>query len=160
MANADRCHLHIGLARTQAEIEAARAKPLKHGYYAKTLLEGEAPLFEDSLDEVKKKRQVLLESAAFLRVRAIRVAAWEANQVKDGTSPPSAHTLAAFAALREALRALPDEEEAHECLTDEEVRKHVDVLLADPELFLKRHPPEVAAKIRQVLREASQPACQ
>ncbi|MCA1813894.1 MAG: hypothetical protein LC624_08080 [Halobacteriales archaeon] len=147
------CHLHSDLATTQKRKVASRKNALKDGYFAKGFLgEEERARFDELGEPSDYKPRTLDAKARFLIVRAERIAASEAD--RNDFSP---HMLSALAAVQAALDALPDEEpEEHTCMQDEDIRKKIDLLLSDPEVFLKRQPQDVAEKIRAVLREAAQ----
>lgn len=146
-----RCHRHAGLLPTWAQAEAARTNPVKHGYFAKGLIdESERRLYAETAEAIAEPWTIKRELAAFALVRAARVAKWEAESGK-----PSALATAAFATATRAVAEVPVEAaKDHRCLDDAEIVRQVEALLADPEVFLKRYAPAVQEGIRAVLREA------
>lgn len=142
-----RCALHQPLALTDRQVMAARRNAWKSGAFDEGLNEGEREAharFELDSAELKE---------ALVSIGVIRLKRAMAHELDIGK--PSSHTTAAFNALQVALDRLPAKEPEHQCLDDDTIRKHVDVLLRDPELFLMRLEPAVAAKVRAVLREAT-----
>lgn len=147
---AGRCHQHANLPTTPAHQEAARHNALKHGHFAKGLIdEGEQERYEQHLEELEDVAAVKRAYTAFNMVRAERVARWEA---KNG---PSAVANAALATLGRALENLePTPAQEARGLDEEELDRVVATVSRDPEVFLKRLPPEVQKEIRAVLEKA------
>lgn len=101
-----RCYQHQGIASTEAEVQASRENPIKHGYFVTGFLDDdERALFgrvlEGEIDPGVIKREVI----AALVVRAARLTKWEADEQAIAGS-----ATAVFSELRKTLDSISPEE--------------------------------------------------
>lgn len=143
-----RCHLHAGLAPTEAHVRAARANARKHGLFAASLPKEKRGKLRRARGRVEDKVQLAKDIAAYHLFRVEEAVEHEAR-----TGQPLPATTGALRELRRALAEVPEEADPG-AIDHVEVARAAEAVFADPRVFLKRLRPEVAAEVEAVLRKA------
>ncbi|HEV8359713.1 MAG TPA: hypothetical protein VGR28_04575 [Candidatus Thermoplasmatota archaeon] len=150
---AGRCQQHANLSTTPKQRQASRRASRRSGFYADLATEEDLRRYRESQKAVKDPAAVKQENAAFLRMRAHRVAEWEVR-----TGKPSDLVDRTIASLNKALDEVEPEQDTHTCLSEADMVALMPKLLEDKEMLVKAFPLHLQAEVRKLLEASAHDA--